>query len=229
MAARRRRPPAATRARGAALIILMALLSMGVLYFIVLQLEAVSQYQKDALQGGGRDSLAQAREALLGYATTYRDDPDHTTEVFGYLPCPDTDGDGDAEASLWNCRRSQRRSASLQEAGLARLARQHGWLPLVRGFRQLQEQPQGDHGRGTRADELGHPGPVPRARRQRRHPRCTGRRPGRSRCRGVRRGLAGRRTKPQRLRPPNRAASIRRKWPPISMAPTTSPAAPRSP
>ena len=64
MAARRRRPPAATRARGAALIILMALLSMGVLYFIVLQLEAVSQYQKDALQGGGRDSLAQAREAL---------------------------------------------------------------------------------------------------------------------------------------------------------------------
>lgn len=97
MAARGRRPPAATRARGAALIILMALLSMGVLYFIVLQLEAVSQYQKDALQGGGRDSLAQAREALLGYATTYRDDPSHSTEVFGYLPCPDTNGDGEAD------------------------------------------------------------------------------------------------------------------------------------
>jgi hypothetical protein len=77
----------------------MALLSMGVLYFIVLQLEAVSQYQKEALQGGGRDSLVQAREALLGYAATYRDDPLHSTEVFGYLPCPDTDGDGDAEAS----------------------------------------------------------------------------------------------------------------------------------
>jgi hypothetical protein len=77
----------------------MALLSMGVLYFVTLQLEAVSVYQKEALQGGGRDSLTQAREALLGYAATYRDNPDHSTEVFGYLPCPDTDGDGDAEAS----------------------------------------------------------------------------------------------------------------------------------
>jgi hypothetical protein len=77
----------------------MALLSMGVLYFVTLQLEAVSVYQKEALQGGGRDSLTQAREALLVYAATYRDDPEHTTEVFGYLPCPDTDGDGDAEAS----------------------------------------------------------------------------------------------------------------------------------
>jgi hypothetical protein len=96
MAARRRRPPAATRARGAALIILMALLSMGVLYFIVLQLEAVSQYQKDALQGGGRDSLAQAREALLGYATTYRDDPDHTDGGIRLPALPRYHGDGDS-------------------------------------------------------------------------------------------------------------------------------------
>lgn len=97
MATPRRRPLVAKRARGAALIILMALLSMGVLYFVVLQLEAVSVYQKEALQGGGRDSLGQAREALLGYATTYRDDPAHSTEVFGYLPCPDTNGDGEAD------------------------------------------------------------------------------------------------------------------------------------
>lgn len=97
MAAPRRRPLAANRARGAALIILMALLAMGVLYFVTLQLEAVSVYQKEALQGGGRDSLVQAREALLGHAATYRDDPAHTTEVFGYLPCPDTNGDGESD------------------------------------------------------------------------------------------------------------------------------------
>jgi hypothetical protein len=87
MAARRRRPLAATRARGAALIILMSLLAMGMLYFVTLQLEAVSVYQKEAQKGGGGDSLVQAREALLGYAATYRDD--HPGEVFGYMPCPD--------------------------------------------------------------------------------------------------------------------------------------------
>jgi hypothetical protein len=76
---------------------LMVLLAMGVLYFVTLQLEAVSLYQKEALQGGGRDSLTQAREALLGHAATYRDNPAHTTEVFGYLPCPDTDGDGESD------------------------------------------------------------------------------------------------------------------------------------
>ena len=97
MAARRRRPLAATRARGAALIILMSLLAMGVLYFVTLQLEAVSVYQKEALKGGGGDSLVQAREALLGHAATYRDDPAHATEVFGYLPCPDTTGDGESD------------------------------------------------------------------------------------------------------------------------------------
>jgi hypothetical protein len=70
----------------------MALLSMGVLYFVLLQLEAVSQYQKEAQSGGASDSLVQAREALLGYAATYRDT--YPNEVMGYLPCPDTTGDG---------------------------------------------------------------------------------------------------------------------------------------
>lgn len=40
--------------------------------------------------------LAQARAALVGYAVTYRDT--HGGEVFGYLPCPDFDGDGKADA-----------------------------------------------------------------------------------------------------------------------------------
>ena len=100
---RRTRPPAAAaRERGAVLIVLMALLAMGVLYFLTVQLEALSLYQKESQQGGGSDSMAQAREALLGYAATYRDDPAHSTEVFGYLPCPDTVGNGDAAASCGN-------------------------------------------------------------------------------------------------------------------------------
>jgi hypothetical protein len=88
--------------KGAALIMLMALLTMGVLYFLVVQLEAVSIYERESRQGGGGDSLAQAREALLGYAATYRDDSTHSTEVFGYLPCPDMTGNGEAAGSCGN-------------------------------------------------------------------------------------------------------------------------------
>ena len=97
MTARWRRPHRAAE-RGAALIVLMALLAMGVLYFLTAQLEAVSLYQKEAQQGGGSGSLIQAREALLGYATTYRDN--NADEIFGYLPCPDTTGDGIADTVL---------------------------------------------------------------------------------------------------------------------------------
>lgn len=41
-------------------------------------------------------ALAQAKDALLGFALIYRDS-DHATADFGYLPCPDLDGDGSAE------------------------------------------------------------------------------------------------------------------------------------
>lgn len=40
-------------------------------------------------------ALSKAREALLGYAATYRDS--HPNEVFGYLPCPDMGGAGNVE------------------------------------------------------------------------------------------------------------------------------------
>lgn len=85
---------------GFILIALLAMLAMGVLYFVTTQLEAFSLYQREAKSES--DSLAQAREALLGYAATYRDDPAHSTEVFGYLPCPDTTGTGDAANSCGN-------------------------------------------------------------------------------------------------------------------------------
>lgn len=42
-------------------------------------------------------ALLQARQALLAYAVTYLDNAEHSGEVFGYLPCPDRDGDGVAD------------------------------------------------------------------------------------------------------------------------------------
>lgn len=42
-------------------------------------------------------ALAQAKDALIGYAATYRDS--HSNEVFGYFLCPDTNNDGEAESS----------------------------------------------------------------------------------------------------------------------------------
>ena len=85
------------RSRGAALIVLMTIVALGVLYYLTGQLETISTFQRAARNdsGSGTGALTQAREALLGYAITYRDD--HPTEVFGYLPCPDRDGDGIAD------------------------------------------------------------------------------------------------------------------------------------
>jgi hypothetical protein len=88
-----------TRNGGFVLIALLALLSMGVLYFITVQLDALGKYQLEAREGhtGGSNSIEQARQALVAYAITYRDsNPD---QVFGYLPCPDTSGSGEAASS----------------------------------------------------------------------------------------------------------------------------------
>lgn len=81
------------RQRGYALIIMVVLLVMGSLYSFVASLNEVTRAKFARSQVAG-NSLALAKETLLGsYAATYRDT--HSTKVFGYLPCPDTDGDGD--------------------------------------------------------------------------------------------------------------------------------------
>jgi hypothetical protein len=41
-------------------------------------------------------ALASARDALLGYAASYREQ-NHDDSDYGYLPCPDLDGDGSSE------------------------------------------------------------------------------------------------------------------------------------
>ncbi|CAB1369916.1 hypothetical protein [Denitratisoma oestradiolicum] len=81
--------------RGYALVLVLTLITLGMLYAVVNQ----GDPRRLGLVRGDRTqrALVQARAALLGYATTYRDQ--HPKQVFGYLPCPDLDGDGYAEGS----------------------------------------------------------------------------------------------------------------------------------
>lgn len=78
--------------QGYALLIMLAILLAGSLYFIADNLNSRGP-QSQQLDATGR-ALQAARDALANYAATYSDN--HTGEVLGYLPCPDTDGDGDA-------------------------------------------------------------------------------------------------------------------------------------
>lgn len=82
------------RQQGFALLIMLIILVMGSLYAVTSQLEvATRKYARDEATFR---ALALAKEALIGYAVTYRDDPTHSSEVFGYLLCPDQTGDGSA-------------------------------------------------------------------------------------------------------------------------------------
>ena len=90
MATRSRRPSPRTQ-QGFTLIVLLALVTMGVLYTFVNGLTPLEMKLKQAQ--GTQAVLQQAKDALIAYAITYRDR--NADEVFGYLPCPDSDGDGD--------------------------------------------------------------------------------------------------------------------------------------
>lgn len=82
--------PARQSSRGFALIALLVLLTMGGLYFFVSQLTPAALDLQRTKQTD--ESLALAREALLGYALRYREaNPDgkEYKEVYGYLPLPD--------------------------------------------------------------------------------------------------------------------------------------------
>lgn len=83
-------PPA--HHRGHALLIMLAILVMGSVVSLVGQLDGVYGRQQQLQRTDA--ALAQAKEALLAYALTYRDDHDHADEMFGYLPCPDSSGKG---------------------------------------------------------------------------------------------------------------------------------------
>jgi hypothetical protein len=83
------------RQRGYALVLALVLLISGGLYAILHQLNAAGLATEQTASTA--NALQKARDALLGYAVTYRES--HEGEGFGYLPCPDITGDGIAEGS----------------------------------------------------------------------------------------------------------------------------------
>ena len=84
-------PRRATRQRGVILIALLAILGVGAIYLFLKQLNA-SQLRTSREQITTA-ALAQAKEALVGYAIAYGDThPGPPRPVHGYLPCPDPNG-----------------------------------------------------------------------------------------------------------------------------------------
>jgi len=80
--------------RGAALLVMLVILVVGIAAILVDSLTASSV--KTARQATTAAALAQAKDALIGYAVTYADT--HSNTVPGYLPCPDYGG-GNPEGS----------------------------------------------------------------------------------------------------------------------------------
>ncbi len=74
-----------SKQRGAALLIMLVLLVVSLAAVLVNSL--ISSTAKTARQEKTAAALAQAKDALIGYAVTYGDN--HANQVFGYLPLPD--------------------------------------------------------------------------------------------------------------------------------------------
>jgi hypothetical protein len=78
------------RQRGAALMVMLIILVLGLTALLVKSLSTADI--SNERQAKTAAALAQAKEALIGYAITYGDKAEHIGEVHGYFPCPDTDG-----------------------------------------------------------------------------------------------------------------------------------------
>lgn len=84
--------------RGVALMVMLVVMIMGIAAVLIGSLTATAL--KNARQQTTSDALAQAKDALIGYAATYGNT--HANQVHGYLPCPDIDasnGEGGAKLS----------------------------------------------------------------------------------------------------------------------------------
>ena len=80
--------------KGAALLVFLLVIVFAILGALLNHLNSSNLViQRDQITS---DALAQAKDALIGYAITYHDT--HPNQVFGYLPCPDANNDGDAES-----------------------------------------------------------------------------------------------------------------------------------
>ena len=82
-----------TRQRGVVLLVLLALVSMGVIFALVAGLNRSAASLAQVRAQKTTTALALAKEALIAYAVTYKDTHDDpgggTYTVPGYLPCPD--------------------------------------------------------------------------------------------------------------------------------------------
>jgi hypothetical protein len=77
------------------LLILLLIVLLASTYTVFNSLS--SQTLSTERQSRSASALTQAKDALLGFAVTYRDT--HANQVFGFLPCPDADNDGLIDAS----------------------------------------------------------------------------------------------------------------------------------
>ena len=73
---------------GAVLMIMLVIMIIGIAAILVNSLSSATL--KNARQKNTAAALAQAKDALIGFAITYSDT--HSGQVFGYLPCPDKAG-----------------------------------------------------------------------------------------------------------------------------------------
>ncbi len=81
-----------TRQRGAALMTILLIVGVLAAFFAMQTLNGANT-ERDKVTAA---ALAQAKDALIGFAVTYRDS--HANEVFGFLPCPDSlNNDGVAD------------------------------------------------------------------------------------------------------------------------------------
>lgn len=83
------------RQRGMFLPALVVLLAVGGLGWLLARQDSTAS-RNLAREMRTAQALGLAREALLGFAATYRN-KEHPNSDFGYLPCPDLDGDGSSE------------------------------------------------------------------------------------------------------------------------------------
>ena len=89
----------ANRQSGLGLIVVLVLIGLLVGVLVVgLTGDLVRQNDRESRT---TDALAKAKEALVGYAANYPDE--HAGRVFGYLPCPDTDGSGGEGTTVTTC------------------------------------------------------------------------------------------------------------------------------
>lgn len=94
-----RHRPAGTKQRGATLLVILVIIVMGVAAALVSSLGSTAL--KNARQETTAAALAQAKDALVGYAITYGDT--HSGSVHGYLPCPDSDASNGEGSSKLSC------------------------------------------------------------------------------------------------------------------------------